>query len=132
MRRLRKLLWPMLLLSLSLKAFVPVGMMVDIASYMRGGNLVIFCSSAGDLPWMPIQFDHDDEIMDGMDDGRCPYAALHTPTQLDTDTFKAVTLGAELYAFVSPQAFYSKSAHRRGARGPPSLKVLPKLFLNIL
>lgn len=109
----------LLLLSLSLKAFVPVGMMVDISSYLRGGNLVIFCSSAGDLPWMPVQFDHDDEMMDGMDDGRCPYAALHTPAQVDDAAVVPMDFSRETHSHVSWQAFYQKTTHRRSARAPP-------------
>lgn len=128
MQRLPKTLWPLLLLSLSLKAFVPVGMMVDVGSYLRGGNLVIFCSSAGDLPWLPIQFDHDDEMMDGMEDSRCPYAALHTPTQLGEDALAISQFETEPYAYVSLQALYTKTAHRRGARGPPSLGVRLNFF----
>ena len=121
MKRLSTLLVPLLLLvSFSAKAFVPVGMMLDVRSYFMGGDLVTICSSAGDLPWRLVQFDHDDESMDRMAEGRCPYAALDVPASIaDVQPPTMHNLGS---------AFYSKAAadliktliERPAARAPPT------------
>lgn len=120
MIRRSKLLLPLLLLiSFSAKAFVPVGMMLDVRSYMMGGDLITICASAGDLPWRLVDFDHDDESMDRMAEGRCPYAALDVPASIsDVQSPNTHSLGA---------AFYSKTTvdlikiliERPAARAPP-------------
>ncbi len=123
MTRLPTLLLPaLLLISFSAKAFVPVGMMLDVRSYMLGGNLVTICSSAGDLPWRLVNFDHDDDMsMDRMAEVRCPYAALDVPASIeDIKPPRTHSLG---------QAFYSRPVAdlikiliaRPSARGPPAL-----------
>ena len=73
------------MLAFAAKAFVPTGMMLDVPSFMRGGDLVTICPSVGELPWMTAYVDHSGHEMIGIDENaseRCPYAALDVPTNM--------------------------------------------------
>lgn len=110
----------LLLVAFSAKAFVPVGMMLDIKSYMMGGNLVTICASAGELPWQLVHFDHDDGMMDQMPKERCPYAALDTPASVDNVLAPgAATLGHAFYSPVTTDLI-KILIERPAARAPPT------------
>lgn len=118
---LRLWLMSLLLFAFSAKAFVPVGMMLDIKSYMLGGNLVTICSSAGELPWQLVTFDHDDEMMDQMPEERCPYAALDTPASVaEVQAPNAAFLGQVYYSPIATDLIKILIA-RADARAPPAL-----------
>ena len=109
----------LLLVAFSAKAFVPVGMMLDVKSFMSGGNLVTICASAGELPWQLVHFDHDDGLMDQMPEERCPYAALDTPASVgDVLAPNAATLGHAYYSPVTADLIKTL-IERRAARAPP-------------
>lgn len=111
----------MLLVAFSAKAFVPVGMMLDVRSYLMGGNLVTICSSAGDLPWQMVTFDHDDGMMDGMPEERCPYAALDAHASVgDVKTPNAVVLGHAFYSALTADLI-KILIERSDARAPPAV-----------
>lgn len=109
----------LLLVAFSAKAFVPVGMMLDVQSFMKGGNLVTICASAGELPWQLVHFDHDDGMMDQMPEDRCPYAAQDTPTSIgEVLAPNAATLGHTYYSPVTTDLI-KILIERPAARAPP-------------
>ncbi len=109
----------LLLVAFSSKAFVPVGMMLDVRSYMMGGNLVTICSAAGDLPWQMVTFDHDDGMMDDMPEERCPYASLDAPANMgDVKSPSIVVLGHAFYSPITADLIKTL-IERSDARAPP-------------
>lgn len=115
----KSLLSAFLLIAFSGKAFVPVGMMLDVRSYLMGGNLVTICSSAGDLPWLLVEFDHDD-MMGQMPQDQCPYAALDTPADIaDVKAPSPIMLGHAVYSAATSDLIRILIA-RPSARAPPA------------
>lgn len=115
----KSILLVLLLSTFSVRAFVPVGMMLDVRSYMMGGNLVTICSSAGELPWRLVEFDHDDNAMDQMPEPRCPYAALDAPASLgDVKAAALIVIGYTFYSALETDLIKSL-IERRAARAPP-------------
>lgn len=115
----KSILLVLLLTAFSARAFVPVGMMLDVRSYMMGGNLVTICSSAGDLPWRLVEFDHDDNTMDQMPESRCPYAALDAPTSIGDVQAPALTLLGHTFYSALETDLIKSLIERRAARAPP-------------
>lgn len=123
MKSILRSLWPVLLLiAFSAKAFVPIGMMLDVKSFVRGGDLVTICPSVGELPWMTAFTDHSGHHMAGVDenaDARCPYAALDAPTAFDAPDI-LVIFHSQIYQLtVSPSDQYRSIVLKRAARAPP-------------
>jgi len=111
-------------MAFSQKALVPVGMMLDVKSFVHGGELVTICPSVGELPWMTGYIDHSGHDMAGVDenaDARCPYAALDAPAAIDApETHDKILL--ILYGLaISPSDQYRSAVFRRPARAPPTI-----------
>lgn len=118
-RASKSILCVLLLTAFSARAFVPVGMMLDVRSFLMGGDLVTICSSAGDLPWRLVEFDHDDNTMDQMPEPRCPYAALDVPASMGNALAPAlIVLGHTFYSALETDLIKSL-IERRAARAPP-------------
>lgn len=121
---LRSLLPALLLLAFSAKAFVPVGMMLDVKSFVRGGDLMTICPSVGELPWMTQFTDHSGHHMAGVDenaDARCPYAALDAPTAFDAPDIIWLFLQPEYEHAVLPSGQYRSIVFKPSARAPPAV-----------
>ncbi len=116
-----KLLLAVLFVSFSARASVTDGMMLDIGSFLNGESLVRICASAGELPWLPVHFDHDDETMDQMDRMKCPYSALDAPIQLADLEFLPSEFGPASNAAEHAATLSMLRILRATARGPPSL-----------
>ncbi|WP_262694085.1 hypothetical protein [Kordiimonas aquimaris] len=112
----------LLLIAFSAKAFVPTGMMLDVQSFVRGGDLVTICPSVGELPWMTAYIDHSGHEMAGIDENaneRCPYAALDAPANIPTID-KPPVYAALQYAIIRAYTDqYRNIILRRTARAPP-------------
>ncbi len=117
-RPLLKLLPALLLIAFTAKAFVPIGMMFNVRSYMIDGVLVTICSSAGDLPWMPVHASYD-----GMEDGapneRCPMAGPDAPVVFDISLPPAPMQVRAGHGLSLTSDLTTIRIEKRAARGPP-------------
>ena len=120
-RSAHTILLAILFVSFSARASVTDGMMLDIGSFLNGGSLVRICASAGELPWMPVQFDHDDATMDQMDRMKCPYSALDAPIQLVDLEFLPKDFGPASKTSELAATLRMLRILRATARGPPSI-----------
>lgn len=118
-RASKSILMVLLLTAFSARAFVPVGMMLDVRSYLMGGDLVTICSSAGDLPWRLVEFDHDDNTMDQMPESRCPYAALDAPASVGGMQAPALIIHGHAFYSALETDLFKSLIERRAARAPP-------------
>ncbi len=121
---LRSLLPAILLIAFSAKAFVPVGMMLDVKSFVRGGDLVTICPSVGELPWMTAFTDHSGHHMAGVDenaDARCPYAALDVPASIAAPDIHWLFLQPAYEPTVFPSGQHRSALFKRAARAPPAV-----------
>lgn len=119
---IRFILPALLLIAFSAKAFVPVGMMLDVKSFVQGGDLVTICPSVGELPWITEFTDHSGHHMAGVDenaDARCPYAALDAPASFDVPNALWVFLQPDYELTVLPSGQYRSIIFKRSARAPP-------------
>lgn len=125
MSTIRAILLPtLLLIAFSAKALVPVGMMLDVKSFVRGGDLVTICPSVGELPWMTEFTDHSGHHMAGVDenaDARCPYAAIDAPAALDAPDTVWQFLQPDYELTVLPSGQYRSLVFKRSARAPPEV-----------
>lgn len=117
-RAIQSLLPALLLLAFTAKAFVPVGMMLNVRSYMIDGVLVTICSSAGDLPWMPVHSDYD-SMNDGAPNDRCPMAGPDAAIAFDVAVGPAPPFLPAEYRRASSADLLKTLIEKPAARAPP-------------